>query len=279
MSFFDMFRKKPEKKIYEEPTALINGDPAEKMLYESLKKNNNKVELHLLYNEFIELYYKKRKEGDEWIEKCIDFCLKDIELYRSFGNDDKRQLRQSARREATNKNTINEMLEIGEDLVQMTTTFGCCALCAEYEGRVYSISGKNKDYPPLDIPFSGGFTNIHNGCSHSVTPYILKYDDNSDKTKEQSNRPFNITPEIIRLKEKYKKEYEQPDFNIKLLSLSRLAIIYEKQGNFKNAINICKTAISLNIENDGTKNGFSGRLKKLESKQRKMESIIKNGIA
>lgn len=44
-----------------------------------------------------------------------------------------------------------------------------------------------------------------------------------------------------------------------------LAIIYEKQGKYKQAINICKQAMSYGL-NDGTKAGYKGRIIKLERK-------------
>lgn len=98
-------------------------------------------------------------------------------------------------RESTNLATINQMQAIGEDLVQMTNHSSSCPVCAVYEGRVYSISGKSKTYPSLDIPFSGDYANIHPRCSHSLTPYILKFDDNASDTKAFSNRSFDVNPQ------------------------------------------------------------------------------------
>ena len=50
-----------------------------------------------------------------------------------------------------------------------------------------------------------------------------------------------------------------------------LAIMYEKEGNFSQAIAICYEAISSGFEDDGTKAGMEGRIKKLE---KKMEDTI-----
>ena len=48
-------------------------------------------------------------------------------------------------------------------------------------------------------------------------------------------------------------------------SFERLAIIYEKQGRYSEAIGICRKAISLGLW-DGTKGRFEGRLERLNQK-------------
>lgn len=48
-------------------------------------------------------------------------------------------------------------------------------------------------------------------------------------------------------------------------SFKRLAIIYEKQKKYCEAIEVCKKAIALGYVEDGTKNKMFGRLKKLEA--------------
>jgi len=53
-------------------------------------------------------------------------------------------------------------------------------------------------------------------------------------------------------------------------SFERLAIIYEKQQQYSDAIDICKKAIALKLH-DSIKNGFSGRLTRLEKKQNKLK--------
>jgi hypothetical protein len=48
-------------------------------------------------------------------------------------------------------------------------------------------------------------------------------------------------------------------------SFKRLAIIYEKQRKYKESIEVCKLAVKYK-QNDHTKLGFLGRIKKLENK-------------
>lgn len=95
-------------------------------------------------------------------------------------------------REATNRSAIDAVLNVGEDLVQCTTLNTTCPVCSVYQGRVYSISGNNKDYPPLEIVpgFKDGYSTIHPNCGHNMVPYFPRYDDEAEETKKFSNRPF-----------------------------------------------------------------------------------------
>lgn len=42
------------------------------------------IDKHFTYNHYIELYYKQRDKGPEYLEKCIEYCKKDIELFPKF---------------------------------------------------------------------------------------------------------------------------------------------------------------------------------------------------
>lgn len=66
-----------------------------------------------------------------------------------------------------------------QDLYRITRTGTTCALCAPYEGRVYSKSGTDPDFPPLADAFgkqdpngpntlTNTWLNIHPGCRHSI---------------------------------------------------------------------------------------------------------------
>lgn len=92
-------------------------------------------------------------------------------------------------REVTNTATIKQVQELGYDLVKMSSHPGACPMCQKYEGRVYSISGKDKRFPKLDIAFSSGYANIHPRCKHVLEPYIPQFND-IDKDITNSNRPF-----------------------------------------------------------------------------------------
>lgn len=96
--------------------------------------------------------------------------------------------------EATSKGTIEAVLSVGGDLVIIPSHFSSCPVCAVYEGRVYSITGKSKEYPKLDEAFSGGYSVIHPNCTHRPAPYFEETRDSADvdELKKKSNEPFTV---------------------------------------------------------------------------------------
>ena len=80
------------------------------------------------------------------------------------------------------------------DLWQIVKIGSTCPLCSVYEGRVYSKSGTNPDYPPLSTAFgkidfdgtndlANTYLNIHPNCLHSLIRYTTM-----GKTEEQIKR-------------------------------------------------------------------------------------------
>ncbi|MBU8768274.1 hypothetical protein [Cytobacillus oceanisediminis] len=114
---------------------------------------DNPIDLHFTYNSLIKLYYKESDKKQDALDKCVNYCLKDIALFPKFQK----------------------------------------AYIAEYTHR-------------------------------------------------------GVTPMIPRI----------PSFQ-------QLAIIYEKQRKYKQALQICKRALEFGLH-DNTKDGFEGRIKKLEKK-------------
>lgn len=95
-----------------------------------------------------------------------------------------------------------------QDLYQISRHGTTCALCAPYEGRVYSKSGNDPDFPPLADAFgkvdpngpnslTNTYLNLHPNCWHSVYPWtpmgrseeeIQKIKDFSDPAKNPYSR-------------------------------------------------------------------------------------------
>lgn len=98
-------------------------------------------------------------------------------------------------REATNLGSINAVKDLGGDLVKITQHNSPCPICAAYEGRVYSLEGKTKDYPLLStVPgFAGGYNTIHPNCGHSTVPYFPDLDDNAVKVREYSRTAGTVS--------------------------------------------------------------------------------------
>ncbi|MDL2293177.1 phage minor capsid protein [Ruminococcaceae bacterium OttesenSCG-928-D13] len=103
----------------------------------------------------------------------------------------------------------------GTDLVHVTGHLGCCAECAKYRDRIYSLSGASNKYPPypqflveneghcglIEYPFYDGFSGfrtMHNGdvdpAAYSNRPFIddrtgderARYDESQRKTREEA---------------------------------------------------------------------------------------------
>lgn len=171
-----------QKELLIEGTNLIGSDKqrAEKVLLKSLQYQNP-IDSHFAYNQLINLYYKQRDKPG-YLEKCIDICKKDIELYPLF-----------------------KQASIDEDIRMIKRT-----------QRLFEKG--SKDYKRFQ---------------QEIDNYVW------------------IKPRI-------------PSFQ-------QLAIIYEKQEKYAEAIDICKLAVKYQL-NDGTKGGFTGRLSRLEKKLQRQKS-------
>lgn len=108
------------------------------------------------------------------------------------------------------------------DLWQIAKIGSTCPVCAPLEGRVYSKSGTNPDYPPLSLAFGkvdpdGGddltntYLNIHPNCLHSLLRYttvgktekqIQRDKDFSDPKKSPLSRDPRTKKQIAAYREK-----------------------------------------------------------------------------
>lgn len=71
--------------------------------------------------------------------------------------------------EAINSSELNILLERGIDLVEINSVANPCKkVCAEYDGNTYSLTGRSKEYPRLEVKFP-----LHPRCRHVVFPSPL----------------------------------------------------------------------------------------------------------
>lgn len=69
------------------------------------------------------------------------------------------------------RQSLSAATAFNTDLVIMDAHGSTCPECAKYQGRVYSLSGKNRKFPKVpDFYYATG--SVHSGCSHSFSPYI-----------------------------------------------------------------------------------------------------------
>lgn len=157
---------------------------AEKLLNIAEKKSDNVIDLHFIYNSWIELTYKQR-EKDSYLERCKIYCVKDVLIFPVFIEEWK-----------------DARSRIGKSMKKVVD-------------KIERKAGE-------------------------------KYRESGEQLKAQVDDVFDIY----------------------IPAFERLAIIYEKQGNVSEAIEICEMAIGYGLK-DSTKGGFEGRLEKLQKKLNK----------
>lgn len=97
-----------------------------------------------------------------------------------------------------------------QDLYRISSHGTTCGICAPFEGRVYSKSGTNPDYPPLAAAFgkqdpngpdtlANTWLNLHPNCWHSLYSYseVGRSEEDIQKIKDFSNpakNPFSVDP-------------------------------------------------------------------------------------
>lgn len=67
--------------------------------------------------------------------------------------------------ETLHEGTGNRLLEAGHDLVRISSHGTTCKLCAPWEGRVVSLTGKTKGYPTMEEARAAGL--FHPNCKHT----------------------------------------------------------------------------------------------------------------
>ena len=106
------------------------------------------------------------------------------------------------------------------DLYKISSHSTTCALCAPYEGRVYSKSGKDPVFPPLSSAFgkidpagaddlSNTWLNIHPNCLHVLLPWTRrgKTEEEIKKAEDFSSpakNPFTVDPRSKKQIEAYR---------------------------------------------------------------------------
>lgn len=110
----------------------------------------------------------------------------------------------------------------GQDLYQISSHGTTCKVCAPFEGRVYSRSGTDPDFPPLAAAFgkmdpagpdtlANTWLNIHPNCLHALLPWtpagrseeeIQRIRDFSDPKKN----PFTVDPRTQKQIDAYRRK-------------------------------------------------------------------------
>lgn len=75
-----------------------------------------------------------------------------------------RMVARTTQREAATLGTIDRLLQVGLDLVEISKHAHACDICTPYEGKTYSLTGRTEGYPRLTV-----FPPFHPNCSHVIT--------------------------------------------------------------------------------------------------------------
>ena len=88
---------------------------------------------------------------------------------------------------ASREGHIDQMQANGFDLVKISRHGNCCPLCAPWEGKVLSLSGKSEKYPALEEARAAGL--FHPNCGHRTllwTPDMPADDDGQPEYDPQA---------------------------------------------------------------------------------------------
>lgn len=104
--------------------------------------------------------------------------------------------------EATNLGIQNQLSKSGYDLVQVTRHLTDCDLCAPWEGRILSISGKHPDYPSTETAQKEGL--LHPNCKHRYVPYHEAFAKETRAWSQEAQK-YVSRGEMDKLIERYRK--------------------------------------------------------------------------
>jgi hypothetical protein len=145
-------------------------------------------------------------------------------------------------RQATNLGVLNKYPD--HDLYKMSERGTTCALCAPYEGRVYSRSGTSEIYPPLADAFGkkpgavgnaleDTYLTIHPRCLHVLTPFSEEiWEDEPEKLEEirkfsnPKTNPYDVDPRT---------EAQRKAYNTKQQARTRMLNSMKQYNRYKAA--------------------------------------------
>lgn len=172
---------------------------------------------------------RQEASGKPWIKSSQDL-VKEMETNGITGFTDKAGRKWSmqaygnmAVRTTARQAEVAAILTSDEhDLWQIVKVGTTCPVCAPLEGRVYSKSGANPDYPPLTVAFgkidpsgsedlSNTYLNIHPNCLHSLIKYttVGKSAERIQKDKDFSSiekNPLSRDPRTKKQIEAYREK-------------------------------------------------------------------------
>lgn len=86
---------------------------------------------------------------------------------------------------------IDRQIEVGEDLVKVSSIGTTCPICQRWQGVVLSISGNSPKYHSLDEAKSSGL--FHPNCKHTLVMYVPGLDEGTEFEGKVEPAPLDMT--------------------------------------------------------------------------------------
>lgn len=135
--------------------------------------NYYKATLKTVKKEYISIddYLKKKLSTYDKVEKVVAYHNQDgtIRAYHDIASYNSMVFNTNLTSGAWNE-TINYCYENNTDVVYVEPHPFSCPLCQEWQGKFYSLTGKSKKYPNIEVAYKGGLK--HPNCKHNITTNV-----------------------------------------------------------------------------------------------------------
>lgn len=192
-----------------------------------------------------------RKDGQDSVYNVQQTILKELQQHEltkvKYSNGAEMPLNayaamaaRSARIESTNIGSIGSALQNGTDFVKMTSVPQCCKLCGAYQGKVYSITGKDKRFPSLfNTVLKNGYALPHPNCRHEFIPWFEEAEDPEDVKKAITNSKIKYDSKGNLVDVRYQKDIEayqawqagNRQLNREMLEFEKMQAYYKGREN------------------------------------------------
>ncbi|HAL08922.1 MAG TPA: hypothetical protein DCO67_03020 [Staphylococcus sp.] len=101
---------------------------------------------------------------------------------------------------------VNHYLATDNELVYVTGNLDTCSECAKYQDKVFSLTGKDKRFPQLDVR---DVIPVHPNCKCSVRPFVIDFKTESEINKYiAKGKDFNpnLDPRTKKQRESYERD-------------------------------------------------------------------------
>lgn len=141
--------------------------------YMKIVKGYYKKTLKTVTKEYVkeENYLSKKLTDFDKVEKVVPYYYKntgEIQSYHDIGSYNSMVFNTNLTSTAWNT-TMEFCQENNLDLVYVEPHPFSCPLCQEWQGKVYSLTGKSLIYPDIQEAYDGGLK--HPNCKHNITTY------------------------------------------------------------------------------------------------------------